>query len=182
MSYMDAKGYLSKYERIHLKVLAEDVSTDGVIVNIGVEYGASLHCLRAGAPEARLVGIDIDCSKLVGDVDVELIESPSAEVEFDNPVDLLFVDGNHTFDGVTADIETWLPRVVFGGVAVFHDCLGNHPAHVIVNKAVSMWYESTLKWIEDDAWYNALKLGDEFSASGKPYTMRLFRKLWEHDS
>jgi len=37
------------------------------------------------------------------------------------PVELLFIDGDHSFDGVKRDAEIWLPRVMEGGVVMFHD-------------------------------------------------------------
>jgi hypothetical protein len=37
------------------------------------------------------------------------------------PVRLLYVDGLHTFEGVKADIEHWVPRLISGGIVVFDD-------------------------------------------------------------
>jgi predicted O-methyltransferase YrrM len=42
-------------------------------------------------------------------------------------VRLLFVDGAHTYERVSADIDAWLPRVVAGGVLVFDDYFGSKP-------------------------------------------------------
>jgi hypothetical protein len=36
-------------------------------------------------------------------------------------IDLLFIDGDHTYEGCKADILTWAPRVVPGGDIIFHD-------------------------------------------------------------
>ena len=47
-------------------------------------------------------------------------EDAPKQVEIDS-IRLLYIDGLHTYDGVHADIETWLPRVVPGGVVVFDD-------------------------------------------------------------
>lgn len=38
------------------------------------------------------------------------------------PIDLLFVDGDHSYRGCGADIRTWYDAVVPGGALVFHDC------------------------------------------------------------
>jgi hypothetical protein len=51
------------------------------------------------------------------------------------PVRLLFVDGLHTYAGVRADIDAWVPRVIGGGVIVFDD-YGNRAQGVGVRKAV----------------------------------------------
>jgi cephalosporin hydroxylase len=37
------------------------------------------------------------------------------------PVDLLFIDGDHTYEGVKADFETYSPLVRSGGLIAFHD-------------------------------------------------------------
>jgi len=38
--------------------------------------------------------------------------------------DLLFVDGEHTYEGVTADLEQHFPQLAPGGHALLHDCVG----------------------------------------------------------
>lgn len=52
---------------------------------------------------------------------------------YQKTIDLLFIDGDHSYDGVKSDIELWLPKVKVGGFVLFHDCGGIHPG---VEKAV----------------------------------------------
>ena len=59
MSYLTAKGWLTIPEREFLKEMAHRVPLDGTILNIGVEFGASVHCLRAGNELCDLAAVDL---------------------------------------------------------------------------------------------------------------------------
>jgi len=50
----------------------------------------------------------------------------------DKSIDLSFIDGDHSFDGVTKDLEAILPKMKPGGVILCHDCHGENE----VTKAV----------------------------------------------
>jgi predicted O-methyltransferase YrrM len=39
------------------------------------------------------------------------------------PIDLLFIDGDHREEGVRADFERWSPRLTEGGHLLFHDAV-----------------------------------------------------------
>lgn len=40
---------------------------------------------------------------------------------FNKKIDLLFVDGDHSYEMVKADIEAWLPHMKKGGILIMHD-------------------------------------------------------------
>jgi len=40
---------------------------------------------------------------------------------FDQPLDVLFIDGGHGHDVAWADYEAWTPKVVVGGLLLIHD-------------------------------------------------------------
>lgn len=48
------------------------------------------------------------------------------------PCDLVFVDGDHSYEGTRADCEAWAPRVAPGGHLVFHDFAGATPHEGVV--------------------------------------------------
>lgn len=160
MDYLTARGWLTARERQHLHDLAgAHGSTDRAIVNIGVEYGASLACLAAGAPpKTVIVGIDLDISKCEAHGDFALVRADSGAHSLTwngGHIGILFVDGDHSYAGVWRDMQ-WLPFIPIGGVVAFHDCYAwNEPPRTIhricpeVDQAVSEWYaHNRLNWKE----------------------------------
>ena len=159
--YKTAKGWLTSAEREALVKYAQDTriglgsGVAATIINIGVEYGASLICLRHGNPAARIIGVDIDISKNQATT-VKLIERDSGLLGYNwefytkNPaIDLLFVDGDHSYEGVVRDL-IWTTYVRPSGYVIFHDCYDWPPAppkteHGIcpgVNRAVEEWFQT----------------------------------------
>ena len=56
-------------------------------------------------------------------VTVMISESSKASKFFeDTSMDLIFIDGGHTYTRVKVDIETWYPKVKPGGIISGHDC------------------------------------------------------------
>ena len=43
----------------------------------------------------------------------------------DESVGFLYIDGDHSYEGVKRDLEAWYPKVVKGGVIGFHDYLND---------------------------------------------------------
>ncbi len=180
--YRSAKGWLRPEEREYLKHIAGAVvyRPATVIVNIGTEYGASLVCFREGNIDAIIYGIDINIEPTPKDLDVHLIEGNSAllwqegiDEWFETDFDILFVDGDHEYEGVRAD-TLYTKRVRIGGYAIFHDCydyahpyIDGHPVtHRVVpgvNLAVEQWYSR-----------NDIGCWDEQGPVG---TMRIFKRL-----
>jgi predicted O-methyltransferase YrrM len=88
----------------------------GKLVSIDIkDYGA--HVLRKAAAK------DLDMGSwtfIPGDSKNPEIISRASE-EIGGEVDILFVDGDHRYEGVKADAENFLPLVRSGGIAFFHD-------------------------------------------------------------
>jgi predicted O-methyltransferase YrrM len=40
---------------------------------------------------------------------------------FDEPIDFLFIDGDHSYDGVKADVDAWFSKLKPGATVAFHD-------------------------------------------------------------
>lgn len=46
-------------------------------------------------------------------------------------IDVIFIDGLHTYEGIKADIEAWVPLVRSGGLVMFND-YNDHFANSVV--------------------------------------------------
>lgn len=117
---------LSDAEREWLRDTARAIAVqfaDPLILNIGIYRGASMHCLRAGAPRAVLVGIDVGIRKVhePETLRAELICKDSRHMSWRRPIHFLFVDGGHREPVVRSDIVTFGKYVVIGGMIAFHD-------------------------------------------------------------
>jgi hypothetical protein len=122
------------------------------IVHLGVEYGASVVCSHAGAPDARIVGVDLDVTKYAGPA-VELVKG-DAGLEWANfpaRVHFLFVDAGHTHDSVERDIEGWAGKVQPGGLIAFHDYTSHWPHVAGVKEAVDAHFWAPTTWEPVDA-------------------------------
>lgn len=124
-----------------------------ILVNIGVFECASMYCLRAGAPDARIVGVDVKRPTTVHkELKAEFIiaDSRKCHTAFKEPIHLLFVDGDHHYATVKADIASWASKIVPGGIVVFHDYAPT-PKHLKkwklegIRQAVDEW-TAKAKW------------------------------------
>jgi predicted O-methyltransferase YrrM len=123
---------------------------NGLIVEVGVFLGRSICAIApiCKANNTRLVGIDpwfgndqqhAQClqnlARFHGE-NVEIWRRPSLEAvgQFaDDSLDLAFVDGDHSFDAVMADLRAWSAKVKPGGVIAGHDFGEFHGAMLVVD-------------------------------------------------
>jgi hypothetical protein len=87
---------------------------------------------------------------------------------WERPVSLIFVDGDHSYEGVLRDTR-WIDHLLPGGLVIFHDCYewGVEEDRVVravcpdVNKAVDDWL---------------VNVADGYFELNPVDSMRLFRK------
>jgi predicted O-methyltransferase YrrM len=143
--------------RSFLEVLEADPPS--VVLEIGTARGGTLFLLaQAARPDALLVSVDAPAAgyafggrpeykrraslyralgrerqKVVyvaGDSHDDQTRARVLEALAGRPVDLLFIDGDHTREGVELDFRTYSPLVRSGGLAAFHDIVMGPPEQV----------------------------------------------------
>lgn len=122
-------GWLTPIEGIVLTHLAEQCRS-GCIVNIGCAYGRSVQylCERATVPVYAIDLLLTPELKIYGSICVKkprLIEGDSHDLDVVGavvePIELLFIDGDHSIEGAYLDCLNWIPKVQSGGYVVIHD-------------------------------------------------------------
>lgn len=136
--------HMTPEERLLLYTLALRQRKGAVLVEVGSYLGASACFLAAAAGELG-EGAAVHCvdtwhndAMSEGSRDTwnefhsntrrhssAIVAHRGLSVEvarsFDREVDLLFLDGDHSYEGCRSDVLAWLPRVRRGGVLVLHD-------------------------------------------------------------
>lgn len=180
-------GWETVSEQAMLVTLAKQVPGDGVIVEIGAEFGMSASLFAyAAEPTVEIWSIDLFPGDLMEKHLENLIEAKyairtpkgivsrthvirgdSAEIgrkwqdinaqlgQNGAWIDLLFVDGDHSYRGVSLDLMGWAGRVKPGGRIAFHDVAQPsnptpHPSHHEVAQAINDWLrdQPTGLWTE----------------------------------
>jgi MMP 1-O-methyltransferase len=147
----DVPGWLSDEEGEALYELAQECTGKGVIVEIGSWKGKSTICLGLGSRVGEgvpIFAVDPHADYRHGEFKENIeragiadlvtpLKGLSQEVAdgFDQPIELLFVDGSHEEDDVRRDFEKWVPKVVDRGIVAFHDTTWHDgPRKVVAEK------------------------------------------------
>jgi predicted O-methyltransferase YrrM len=145
-------GWLTDEEGEALYELARACRGDGVIVEIGSWKGKSTVCLGLGSRAGNSVpvyAVDPHADYRFGDFKTNVERAGIADLVrpvaslsqvaadgFEEPIELLFVDGSHEYDLVLEDFEKWVPKVVDGGWVVFHDTTWTRGPRRVVGDAI----------------------------------------------
>jgi predicted O-methyltransferase YrrM len=134
--------HLTKIERLLLYKLALSLNKHSTIVEIGSYLGASSSFLASAAKEKNhtLYCIDTWSNEGMSEGGRDTFDEFHKNTEqlkkfiiplrgrsvdiagnFDKKIDLAFIDGDHSYEGVKADVESWLPKVKEVGILIFHD-------------------------------------------------------------
>lgn len=135
-----AFGFLYYEEIGFLAELADMLPPSPTIVNIGAGVGTSALTFLEARPDATVITVDIN-KKARGEGALEneenalkqaglyqtdrykQVHGDSKEVgaTWDGEVDMVFVDGEHSYENCLGDIKAWFPHVKEDGVLALHD-------------------------------------------------------------
>lgn len=141
VEHLNISGNLFSFPRFYSDMVKE---LDGIFVEVGVFEGKSFSYLVVEAINSckniECVAVDAfpwedlyprfqkNMEPLKGRYRVERGNSHEVAERFkDGSVSVVFIDANHTYPFVKADIEAWLPKVKKGGVISGHDYNDQHP-------------------------------------------------------
>jgi predicted O-methyltransferase YrrM len=137
----DAWKYLQIEELEALQEIARSLPRAGHVINIGAGAGTSALAFLEARSDLRVTTIDLRmepsplgslASEAIvlqeagywGEGRYRQIHGSSPDVgQFwsEGPVDLVFVDGDHSYQGCRADLEAWKPHVLPAGYLLLHD-------------------------------------------------------------
>jgi predicted O-methyltransferase YrrM len=140
------EGFLDPIEERCLQWAAAQASTGGTIVEVGSYHGKSAvnlaYAIRKRGRAAGIYCVDTWMNTTIEhapnlDVFQHFLDNTAAYRDLITPlrgrsedvsreweggaIDVIFIDGDHSFEGVTTDIRSWVPRVKSGGLILFHD-------------------------------------------------------------
>ena len=120
------------------RLVNENTHENPIIINIGAERGVSTLAMLEARPAAIIYSIDVDTCE--GELEnaqkagldttriVRLLgRSQDIGEVWSFTVDFIWVDGDHSYEGVKGDILAWARHLVPGGIMVFHDCFDDDP-------------------------------------------------------
>lgn len=122
-------GAFSTFDAAVLVPEVEKLKLGQVYLEVGVDKGKSLSIAKMVAKEGvHIVGVDLrDDPKVPG---TDFLQEDSTQASYPLPINVIFIDGDHSYEGCKADIDNWYPQMVKNGVMLFHDCDSTSPGVV----------------------------------------------------
>lgn len=132
---LDLKANLGAFSTYDMEILVPEVQKlrgNKVYLEVGVDKGKSLSVAKmVAAPAVRVYGVDLRENPEVPGTEFFRGDSPSIAKYWDRgEINVLFIDGDHSYEGCKADIDAWYPHMAKKGVMLFHDADETSPGVV----------------------------------------------------
>lgn len=131
---LDLKANPGAFSTFDMEILVPEVQKlepGQVYLEVGVDKGKSLSVARMVAKkDVNVFGVDLRVDPRVkGTI---FYQGDSVEVArlWTDEINVLFIDGDHSYEGCKADIDAWYPHMAKGGVMLFHDADATSPGVV----------------------------------------------------
>lgn len=134
LDILDLKANPGAFSTFDMEVLVpevENLEAGQVYLEVGVDKGKSLSVAKMVAKDGvKICGVDLRDDPEIDGTYFHHGDSPSFAKTFKGEIDVLFIDGDHTYEGCKADIDAWYPQMAKDGVMLFHDCDATSPGVV----------------------------------------------------
>ncbi len=120
------------YKGVSTTQLALNLPPGGMVFTLDLPEDHPAYCLEISKPEEREIAGEKGKGILIPDdllQKVTFLKSDSATFDttpYRSSIDLVFVDGAHSFDYVKNDTEKALEMLKPGGIVAWHDCTPTH--------------------------------------------------------
>jgi hypothetical protein len=179
-------GWMTRSELAWLFQTARALAPGSTWVELGSWKGRSFFAVAMGLPvRSRLVAVDSftrgtvelptvptrdwlwdhfqavlrGVQKLRTDLVLSVIRSDTASASqgfADRSVDAVFIDGDHTREGLRRDLEAWMPKAKPGGLLCGHDYSPGFPG---VMTLIDEWFPDRLVVADTSIWVAAVPEG-----------------------
>ena len=109
----------------------------GTYLEVGTMEGGSAYAASFGADKVYTIDCDPNPRRLFLEdyprPNIEFILGRSEEVvkTWKEPIDVLFIDGEHGYEDVSRDWRSWVPHVAKHGHIMFHDLHPDYPGVIL---------------------------------------------------
>lgn len=143
---LSARSISTNNERLALACASSSLQDGSTIVEVGSAFGGSAYIFTEAAPTSSLYCIDVADTLDDSSVSRSVLfffrgtSSDFFEKHATLEIDLLFIDGDHYFDGVLLDFFALAPLVKENGLILFHDVDFVHPGvYTFVETLKRIW-------------------------------------------
>ncbi len=145
-------GWLTDDEGKFLYYAARNCTGKGVIVEIGSWKGKSTVFIGKGSESGGKIKVYAIDPHIEGtydefkrnikntelnDIVIPVVEtSEEAAKDLTEPVEFIFIDGDHEYESVKKDFELWFPKLIDKGIIAFHDTVAWPGPRKVVKKYI----------------------------------------------
>lgn len=135
LEQLDSKARPGAFSTFDMEILVPEVKKlfpGNIYLEVGVDKGKSLSVARMVAKDGvEIYGVDLrENPQVLNTTHFQGDSSQIAGMWQHGKINVLFIDGDHSYEGCKADIDSWYPHMAKDGVMLFHDADETSPGVV----------------------------------------------------